>query len=158
MPTLDQVSIDRENRLYSFLLPNGGWSCLGFDVVEKRSQRLADWLRKQGIYVSSIGSGIPGTTNAYTIYEERMEQARQLWIDRNLRCDIDLDIRFSQYHESGERVEILYTDGSVERGYIGKSTGWMPTYLLLKTKRSISGGSILSPMVQTIYGLGIYRR
>ena len=158
MPTLDQVSIDRENRLYSFLLPNGGWSCLGFDVVEKRSQRLADWLRKQGVYVLTPESGTPGTHYAYTIYEERVEMARQLWIDRNIKCDIDLDIRLARYYESKERIEILYEGEAPERCYVGKSLGWMPCYILLKTKRSISGGSFYSNGVQSIRGLGIYRR
>ncbi len=54
----------------------------------------------------------------------------------------DLDARFTPYYASGERVEVTYADGETERFYVGKSTGWKPIYLAIKTSRSHGGGAV----------------
>ena len=82
----------------------------------------------------------------------------------------DLDERFTQYYQSGERVEVVWkegfgdysgygcrTDGKKARFYVGKSTGWKPIYLMILKSNSIGGGAILSCAVESIRGLGTYR-
>lgn len=62
----------------------------------------------------------------------------------------DLDERLTPYYKSGERVKITYKDGSIARGTIGKSTGWKPIYLIIKTTRSLSGEGVLNNFIKNI--------
>lgn len=39
----------------------------------------------------------------------------------------------------GYRVSVLDTDGNKRRFIVGKSTGWKPCHLEIKTKRSLGG-------------------
>jgi hypothetical protein len=43
------------------------------------------------------------------------------------------------------RVEITYTDGRKERGYVSLTTGWRPAYILLHNARSIGSSNVLDP-------------
>lgn len=43
-----------------------------------------------------------------------------------------LDERFARYYENKERVEVIEPDGSKNRFWVGKSTGWKPCYLEIK--------------------------
>lgn len=83
----------------------------------------------------------------------------------------EIDERFEPYYDSGERVEVAWkngfedysgygsrTNGKKARFYVGKSTGWKPVFLQINHKRSLGGIAILSCAVETIRGLGIYRR
>ena len=82
----------------------------------------------------------------------------------------DLDSRFSQYHDTQERVEVEWkdgfedytgygcrTDGKKARFYVGMSTGWKPIYLQVLKRNSFGGSAILSSAVKTVRGLGIYK-
>lgn len=81
----------------------------------------------------------------------------------------DLDKRFERYYDSGERVEVEWKEGFEDftgygnksngkkaRFYVGKSTGWKPIFLMILTKRSLGGTTILSTAVKSIRGLGKY--
>lgn len=83
----------------------------------------------------------------------------------------DLDQRFTPYFESGERVEVVWkegfedwtgygcrTEGKKARFYVGRSTGWKPIYLMIQRKDSTGGPAIFSEGVESIRGLGIYRK
>jgi len=55
----------------------------------------------------------------------------------------DLDSRFVQYFNSGERIRVETTDGDavdVRTGTVGVTTGWRPAFLLIH--RSNASGSI----------------
>jgi hypothetical protein len=80
----------------------------------------------------------------------------------------ELDSLFDEFYESGERVEIEWIDGFEDytgygcrtegrkaRGYIGKSTGWKPVYLLIQRTNSYGGPAIRASWVKNIKGLGI---
>ena len=67
-----------------------------------------------------------------------------------------LDPRFTCYYKSGERVKIEYTDGTITRCYIGKSTGWKPIYLEILKSNSMGGGSLYTNNIVSITGLGKY--
>jgi len=45
----------------------------------------------------------------------------------------------------GWRIEAAYPDGSKARYYVGRSTGWRPCHLEVKTRRSFGGGSVYWP-------------
>ena len=56
----------------------------------------------------------------------------------------ELNTRFDSFYNSGQRVEVSFRDSNGKeykrkRGYIGKTTGWKPSYMLLL--RSNSTGS-----------------
>ena len=83
----------------------------------------------------------------------------------------DLDERFTNYYNSGERVEVTWKKDWAEdysgydqpdglnrtRFYVGKSTGWKPVYLEIKNRNSSGGAAICSSGIESIKGLGIYR-
>jgi len=86
------------------------------------------------------------------------------------RDNILLDERFTEFHLSGERVEVTWkqgfedftgygsrTNGKKARFYVGRSTGHKPIYLQLLRRDSISGQAILSEAVESVRGLGIYK-
>ena len=83
----------------------------------------------------------------------------------------ELDKRFDSYYQSGERVEVTWkegyedltgygamTDGKKARFYVGRSTGWKPVYLMILRKNSYGGSAICSSGIESIRGLGIYKR
>ena len=50
--------------------------------------------------------------------------------------------QFEQYYQSKQRIEVQFAYGENVRGYVGKTTGWKPSYLLL-LKSNSSGSSYL---------------
>lgn len=62
----------------------------------------------------------------------------------------DLAPAFARYYESGERIRVAFVtlDGSSVyeelTGTIGKTTGWRPAYLLMRTARSHGSPYVLS--------------
>ena len=83
----------------------------------------------------------------------------------------ELDHRFERFYDSGERVEVEWEDGFEDFGgygsrtegkkarfYVGLSIGWKPVFLQLDNKRSICGQPILSSVVKSVRGLGIFRK
>jgi hypothetical protein len=100
--------------------------------------------------------------NSFFIWEVEMvtDEARDLSL---------LDPRFTQFYESGERVEVFWKNGygygemlygnnrGRSRFYVGRSTGWLPVYLMLARRDSSGGMAINSEGVESIRGLGVYR-
>lgn len=50
--------------------------------------------------------------------------------------DSDLDPRFIPFYENGQRIKVE-TMGMTITGTVGKTTGWKPCFLLMRTSRSI---------------------
>jgi len=82
----------------------------------------------------------------------------------------ELDERLTPYHKSGERVEVVWAwgcevwegyglrcDGERGRFYVGCSTGWRPTYVVLHRTDSTGGGSMGGKEIVSVRGLGKYR-
>lgn len=68
-----------------------------------------------------------------------------------------LNEMFNSYFESGERIEVTYTDGTKERFYVGKSTGWKPCYLMIKKSNSYGGEAVFTENIKRIRGLNKYK-
>jgi len=75
----------------------------------------------------------------------------------------DLDVRFTPFYQSGQRVEVEWlegfedysgygarTEGKKARFTVGKSTGWKPIYLQIYSRRARGGQAILSSAVKSI--------
>lgn len=54
----------------------------------------------------------------------------------------DLDKRFIQYYQSGQRIKVE-TCGMIMTGTVGVTTGWKPAFLLMRTSRSIGSSWLL---------------
>ena len=136
------VTINEEQRL--FVIPCGdGYSCLGFDVCERRTVALAREL-------AALGESIPqpepvGTLARYQQYEALIDVALAHNRKSGWRSKSELTPELVGYE--GKRVEVRHrwgTDKAVEvvRFIVGKSTGWIPCHLEIKTKRSTGGGAV----------------
>jgi hypothetical protein len=64
-------------------------------------------------------------------------------IDGHKLDTTDLAPQFERYYQSGQRIIVQMSYGDVIRGYVGKTTGWRPSYLLLATTRSIGSSELL---------------
>ncbi|WRQ05382.1 hypothetical protein [Xanthomonas phage AhaSv] len=143
-------SINTEQRVY--VMPAGnGFSCYGFDVLDRKARTVAAWISREGfqprindIYdfkrVAGFNPGEPGTAEHFAACAQMMERGRQFAAQTGKRCPAELVPAF--IGREGERVECDYY-GERVRFYIGKSTGWMPAHLRIRTRRS-SGGEALS--------------
>lgn len=64
----------------------------------------------------------------------------------NVSYDSGLDI----LRERHSRVKVTYKWNESENMYIGRSTGWIPCYLVIKRKDSMSGGDLLVESIKNI--------
>jgi hypothetical protein len=117
-----------------FVIPCGdGYTCLGFDVVRRKTQVIADWLGRSDLAPKAAR----GTLESYAEYQAIAKIAAAT----GKRCPAELHPRLID-HE-GQRVEVTFDNGSTERFWVGKSTGWLPCHLRLHNTRSMGGMSVL---------------
>lgn len=69
----------------------------------------------------------------------------------------DLALKFSEYHETGQRIIVKTPYGETLRGYVGVTTGWKPSYLLLNNTRSLGSSELLNDQYEIIGTLNKYR-
>ena len=142
-------SIDNDQKLFVYKIGEG-YTCLGFDVLKKRGLALAAWLNVP-INASCREALDQVHTNpnaAHAAYNYLMECANQYCIKHKTRCPIELTPELIGME--GKRVEVLLPNGEKRRFYVGKSTGWMPCHLEIKTKRSTGGTAVYFPKGSTV--------
>jgi hypothetical protein len=158
-------SINTEQRLY--VMPSGqGFSCYGFDVLDKKARAVATWLESQPQrthafinwardFLKATGTDgpglpvVPGTAQHFTLCAHVMDQgACFAAANPGLRCNAELCPALIGLE--GQRVEVTCPDGQRSRFYVGKSTGWMPAHLEIKTRRSHGGGIVYMPEGSTV--------
>lgn len=137
------VTLNHEQGLY--VIPsNGGYSCLGFQVVWGKCHALRKWLIAQN---APIPAGIPDDLmERYAYYQGLLSEASAIVEKTGKRCDIELHPQLVGLE--GKRVKVTYPDkykdwGLPSRFWVGKSMGWMPIHLEIKSQRS-SGGAAIS--------------
>lgn len=128
--------INHDDRLY--VTKSGpGYSCLGFDVCAQWSEAIASWL----------GAPAPtadiGTAEAYHYYETLCSWGWVYSAFSKERCPANLNPQLMGLE--GKRVEVTTPDGQRDRFWVGKSTGWLPVHLEIKTRRSHGGGAVYLP-------------
>lgn len=130
----DLHSINTDQKLY-VLTCGGGYSCLGWDVCQKRSERLANELQI-GFHQFPIGSD-----KHYEYYLGILEMARQKHALTGWRSLSELNPKLIGLE--GKRIEaIVY--GEKVRFNVGKSTGFTPCHLRIHNSRSHGGESLPS--------------
>jgi hypothetical protein len=123
-----------------------GYSCLGWDVAEKRARVVADWILETGGDCSPYGAvysfPVRGTGAGYMEYAQLMEHGRQQSellkkAGKPGHCPAELSPQLTG--KEGQRVEVTDSYGQTRRFIVGKSTGWMPCHLEI-ARRNSSGG------------------
>jgi len=128
--------VNDEQRLY-VLNAGNGYSCLGFDVAEQRSNQLLGFIVAIEPDYKIPKEAAKGTEQHYRRYETLSRKASEICRQRNIRCNVQLTPELIGLE--GKRVEIEDNTGETRRFIVGKSTGWMPVHLEIKTKRSTGG-------------------
>lgn len=139
---IDGVKINEKDDL--FIIPcGGGFSCLGFDVLETRATRLGSELVSKFGY--SVRQPEPrGTLARYAQYLNYVGFARA----KNEACgwQSKSELTPQLIGLEGKRVEVRhkFKSGEVEttRFYVGKSTGFIPCHLEIKRCNSSGGGAV----------------
>ena len=113
-----------------------------------------------------------GNVNKFVFKDSLTVDIKRITVKSPDRAGIDItyDQEIEKFKQSGERVEIHWkkgwkdwsgygqkTDGRIARGYIGRSTGWIPIYLLLLTSKSSGGEGLCHTGIESIKGLEVYR-
>lgn len=57
--------------------------------------------------------------------------------------DSELAKKFIPYFESGQRIIIEHKLGGIERGYVGVTTGYRPSFLLIHRKSDYGSSTLL---------------
>jgi len=132
--TPETVTINNDQKL--FVIPcGGGYSCLGFDVLEKRALALGSELVDHGFDPEQ--PAVYGTLERYEQYQRMVDYAQRLhdgtgWRSKSELCKPLMGLE-------GKRVEVTSEDGSKRRFIVGKSTGPIPCHLEIQ-RRNSSGG------------------
>jgi hypothetical protein len=128
--------INADSKLY-VLKCGKGFSCYGFDVVERKTKAL------------QIETNIPltydnpqiGTPEHYYNYMDLINEVRKLNVATGFRSKSELNPKLIGLE--GKRIQCkLY--GETVRFIVGKSTGYVPCHLEIKRIGSHGGGAITS--------------
>lgn len=69
----------------------------------------------------------------------------------------NLPNKFAHYHENGQRIEVKTPYGETIRGYVGKTTGWKPSYILLARSNSMGSSELLNSEYEITKTINRYR-
>ena len=154
-PTAPAVSINAEQRLYVIPCVAGtprrprvvGYSCLGFENLERRLTAVAAWIGRSLEEEASA----PGTLHRYALYQsvldEAAAQAAQA-AQTNTRCPAQLTPQLMGVE--GRRVEVVDCYGETRRFTVGRSMGWMPCHLEIKSEASSGGPAVMCTPFQSV--------
>lgn len=136
-----KVTTNKEQELY--VIPCGtGYSCLGFDVLIKRRNALANELGR-----TDLTKEKRGTLKAYVEYMKLLNIGEKKHHDTGWRSASELKAELIGLE--GKRVEITNERGEKRRFIVGKSTGWIPCHLEIP-RRDSTGGVAVYGEIQTI--------
>lgn len=130
---MKNLFVNNSQKLY-VLNSGNGYNCLGFDVCFNKATKLNIELNT-GLKIARRGS-----KKLYSQYQKLVSIVRKKYLATGYRSNADLIPEF--IGNEGKKVEVITNTGDTERFIIGKSTGWIPSHLMIKTKRSIGGGSV----------------
>lgn len=130
-----EISVNLSQRLY--VIPcYQGYSCLGFDICEKWSLGLSNWLISHKQPCPDM-TGEIGTIERYQSYQAIQSAAATYASKSGNRCGMHLEPRL--IGREGKRVKVTSLDGKKRFFTVGKSTGWCPCHIEI-ARRNSSGG------------------
>src|ERR1035437_5093091 len=62
----------------------------------------------------------------------------------------ELAAKVAPYHQSRQRIEVTSPCGETVRCYVGKTTGWRPSYLLMLKSNSTGSSILLNEQYQIV--------
>jgi hypothetical protein len=124
-----KITINKKDRLYVFNHEKYV-TCLGFSVCKERAIRLNNELGKP-VKLARLGS-----MKLYNQYGELHEIAEKKNRETGWRANCELNPALTPYFQNRQRVEVDF-GYEKKRGTIGKTTGFVPCYLLMLTTRSM---------------------
>lgn len=133
-------SVNNEQGLYVMKVA-GGYTTYGFEVLDRKARAVAAWSK----VIPPVAA--PGTRAHFDECNAIMEHGARYALRTGSRCDADLVPALIGLE--GKRVEATYF-GERVRFIVGKSTGWMPCHLLIKTSRSMGGEGLLRDHVTDV--------
>lgn len=159
MSTIERsVTINYDQELYVIHLPEGGYSCLGFDVCLERVHQVSLELIMRGLLPSDYDlEGVKvhrGTMAAYDTLMNLQDVLRANVEETGEAAICGLSPQLVGLE--GHRVEVVDPDGMTYRFIVGKSTGWMPRHLEIK-RRDSTGGTAAMSEYQSVRDLGPVR-
>ena len=135
-------SINRASRLY--VLKSGtGYTCHGFDVVERLRRALWTWVGQE---CPDLRKGYPKHYADYRAAVAAASHHSDSLRKRGAsdwRCPVEMEPALRGLE--GKRVEVTGPDGYRKRFTVGRSTGWMPVHLEIASRRSLGGGAAYIP-------------
>jgi len=142
---MKKVTVNLSQKVY--VIPEGdGYSCLGFDVCEKRAKALYAELATK-MEMLPIDTSRKGTLKAYKYYQALCETARLYHERTGYRFNCELTPKLIGLEH--KRVEII-SDGKKRRFIVGKSTGFIPIHLELYNIRSDGGPAVYLKDTDTV--------
>lgn len=115
--------IDTYNRLYVMDIA-GGFSCYGFDVLDRKARAVAAWCK----VIPPVDSlGAVGTQGHFEQCRQILEHGAKYAEKTHERCDAELTPQLLGLE--GYVVEVIDSYGETRSFRVGKSTGWMPCHL-----------------------------
>lgn len=130
--TEDNVGIDPQSELY--VIKRGDTiSTWGWDVVKDRSERMA-----LNLVIEDFEAPATGTREAWDTMQNLMDALKVQYDETGEKAIFDLTMDLVGLE--GHRVEVVDREGDAPRRFIvGRSTGWAPVHLEIKTTRSMGG-------------------
>ena len=139
------ITLNKQSRLY--VIENGnGYSCLGFDVLEKRYTALASELIAEGFSVPKAARR--GTLKRYAQYQNLVDFARDLNTRTGWRSNSELTPELIGLE--GRRVEVITKSGDKARFQVGKSTGFIPCHLMIARANCYGGPAVYDAPFQSV--------
>jgi len=147
-------SVNEDQRLY--VMPSGGgFTCYGFDVLDRKVRAVQWWIEKETesseerrdvrLWLDRVPD--VGTCAHFEHCAAMMDRGSKFSLRTGKRCDAELVPALVGLE--GRRVECLYF-GERIRFYVGKSMGWMPAHLRIKTRRSLGGEALILDQVRAV--------
>jgi hypothetical protein len=125
--------INAEQRLYVMPCAGGGFTCYGFDTLDRRARAVAAWCK----VIPPLAD--LGTRGHFEQCAAIMDAGERYARKTGKRCEAELIAQLDGFE--GKRVEVVDRHGERRRFWIGKSTGWMPCHLEI-TRRTSCGPAV----------------
>lgn len=135
-----KMTINENQRLY-VMDCGAGYTCLGFDVLDRRARALALELDRHWCHEI-------GTVEAYEAYHRLLDVADEKNKRTGWRSSSELTPQLVGLE--GKRVEVLDAHGEKRRFIVGRSTGITPCHLEIKTRVSSGGMAVMGTPFKSV--------
>ena len=144
------IKVNNEQQL--FVIKCGeGFSCLGFDVCQKRTISLKSELDRMTAKPLTAVPKDKTSIEAYDYYQHLITIARDIHEEHGIQFTSELEPVF--IGKEGRRVKVTDCYDDTRTFTIGKSTGFIPCHIELKRRNSRGGCSVFGAPFKSIQWL-----